>query len=103
MSDSKASSNQYIGIDIGGTNTRIGLFQSLECPDFELLTKFPTSQSYTEQIQGIIAALQHLNKEQVASIGVSIAARIAKDGRSVIVAPNLTDYVGKPFAQDLLG
>ncbi len=35
----------YIGIDIGGTNTRIGLFSSLDTPRFELLTKFPTARA----------------------------------------------------------
>ncbi len=33
-----------IAIDIGGTNTRIGLFPSLDAPDYTLLAKFPTQR-----------------------------------------------------------
>jgi glucokinase len=34
-------------------------------------------------------------------IGVSIGARLARDGGGVAVAPNLRDYEGRPFARDL--
>src|SRR5438552_16954450 len=86
----------YIGIDIGGTNTRIGLFSSLDTPRFELLTKFPTAQSYQEQLETLITSIGNLEKSSVAGVGVSIAGRIAKDGRSVIIAPNLLTYVDQP-------
>src|SRR5437660_3809850 len=101
MLDPKASQNgnPCIGIDIGGTSTRIGSFQSLDTSDFVLITKFPTEQDYQQQLQQIKATLGGWNSNQYAGIGVSIAGRIAKDGRSVIVAPNLPEYVGKLFAQ----
>src|SRR5438552_595210 len=91
----------YIGIDIGGSNTRIGLFRSPNTPDFVHVAKFPTYQSYEEQLHHIIVAVRASNVRQLVGIGVSVAARIAIDGRSIIVAPNLPDYVDKPFAQDL--
>src|SRR5947208_6692535 len=98
----RTGSSTYISVDIGGTNTRIGLFGSLDAPDFMLVAKFPTFQTYEEQLHHIIAAIRANNRNQLAGIGVSVAARIAKDGRSVIVAPNLPDYIDKPFAQYLL-
>jgi glucokinase len=98
----RTGSSTYIGVDIGGTNTRIGLFGSLDTPDFMLLAKFPTYQTYEEQLYHIIAAIRANKKDNLAGIGVSVAARIAKDGRSVIVAPNLPDYIDKPFAEDLI-
>jgi glucokinase len=103
MGDQKEaqSRHRYIGIDTGGTNTRLGLFQSLDTSDFELMAKFPTSQSYEQQMRSIITTIQSSSQANIAGIGVSIAARIARDGRSVIVAPNLPQYVGKPFALDL--
>src|SRR5439155_21663559 len=61
-----------------------------------------TFQTYEEQLHHIIAAIRANNRNQLAGIGVSVAARIAKDGRSVIVAPNLPDYIDKPFAEDLI-
>ncbi len=91
----------YIGVDLGGTTTRIGAFQSLESPDFAFIAKFPTSQSYLQQINAIVTSVQNSNLERFTGIGVSIGGRIARDGRSVSVAPNLPDYVGRPFAQDL--
>ena len=94
-------SGTYIGVDIGGTNTRIGLFESLNAPDFVDVAKFPTYQSYEEQLHHIIAGIRASNRDNLAGIGASVAARLAKDGRSVIVAPNLPDYVDKPFADDL--
>ena len=90
-----------IGIDIGGTNTRIGLFPSLDAPGYTLLAKFPTHQEYEQQLQTIWQVWQEHGIQGVAGIGVSVAARIAKDGQSVIFAPNLPGYVDKPFAVEL--
>jgi len=90
-----------IGIDIGGTNTRIGLFPSLDAPEYELLAKFPTQQDYEQQLQMIGQVLQERGVQRAAGIGVSIAARIAKDGQTVIFAPNLPGYIGKPLANQL--
>ena len=96
---------QFIGIDIGGTNTRIGLFPALDSPDFMLLAKFPTCQAYEEQLSAIFSALRHHTMARLAlemgGIGISIGGRIAKDGLGVIVAPNLPEYVGRSFAQDV--
>jgi len=91
----------YVGVDIGGTSTRVGLFQSLDSPDFTLIARFPTEQSYEQQLHNIISTVKSSGLEGYAGIGVSVAGRIAKDGRGVIVAPNLSRYVSKPFAQDL--
>lgn len=95
-------SSNYIGVDIGGTNTRIGVFESLDAPDFIHLARFPTYQSYEEQLHQIVVAVRASNIDHFAGIGVSVAARIAKDGRSVSVAPNLPEYVDKPFAENLI-
>src|SRR5712692_5767653 len=99
MADTKMTRNgesPYIGVDIGGTSTRVGLFQSLDSPDFALIARFPTEQSYEQQLHNIIATIKSSGLEGYAGIGVSVAGRIARDGQSVIVAPNLTEYVGKP-------
>jgi glucokinase len=90
-----------IGIDIGGTNTRIGLFPSLDAPEYALLAKFPTQQDYEQQLRIIGQVLQEHGIRGAAGIGVSIAARIAKNGRTVIFAPNLPGYIDKPFASKL--
>jgi len=91
----------YIGIDIGGTSTRAGLFQSLDSPDFALLARFPTYPSYEQQLQALVKVVRTSSPKQLAGIGISIGGRVARDGVSLAVAPNLPAFVGKPFAQDL--
>ena len=97
----RTSDIAYIGVDIGGTSTRVGLLQSLDSADFVLVARFPTEQSYEQQLLYIISAIESNSLQGYIGIGVSVAGRIGKDGRGVIVAPNLPGYVGKPFAQDL--
>ena len=108
MNDSGVMANNaspvYIGVDIGGTNTRIGLFTLLDSPEYLGIAKFPTQERYEEQIERMSSAIAGIQDEPsvtIAGIGCSIAGRLAKDGRSVIVAPNLLSYVGRPFAQDI--
>lgn len=95
------STGQSIAIDVGGTSTRVGIFQTLEKPDFTLVARFLTQQNYTVQMEHIIAAVQSCGVKELAGIGASIGGRMARDGRSVLVAPNLPEYVEKPFAEDL--
>jgi glucokinase len=95
-------SSTYIGVDIGGTNTRLGVFASLDTPDFVSIARFPTHQRYEEQLQQIVVAVRASKVDHLSGVGVSVAARIAKDGRSIIVAPNLPEYVNEPFAEDLV-
>ncbi len=89
----------YIGIDIGGTTTRIAALRTLAAPDCDILARFPTHAHYEQQMKQLVATLQTV--QNIAGIGVSIGARIAKDGRSVSFGPNVQDYIGKPLAHDL--
>jgi glucokinase len=91
----------YIGVDVGGTNTRIGLFPGLDAPDFTSLVHFPTVQDYDQQRDAIIAAIKQVSSATVQGVGISIGGRMARDGRSVLVAPNLPGYVGRPLVQQL--
>src|SRR5260370_27281999 len=95
------TAHMYIGVDIGGTSTRAGLFRSLDSPDFVPLARFPTHPGYEPQLQAIISTVQGSSPGPLAGIGVSIGGRMAQDGRSIAVTPHLPGYVGKPFAQDL--
>lgn len=91
-----------VGVDIGGTNTRIGLFSSLDAPTFTLLARFSTQQEYARQVEQIYVTLrEHGLLNALAGIGVSIGGRLALDGRMVTIAPNLLDYVQQPLAADL--
>jgi glucokinase len=98
---SLASSAPYIAIDIGGTSTRIALFERLSNTNYQLLAHFFTHQLYEQQQAAMLSVLLHTNLPSFSGIGVSLGGRMASDGRSVLVAPNLPDYVGKPFVADL--
>lgn len=95
------TSSAYIGVDIGGTNTRIGLFESLNAPTCHISAKFPTQEQYEEQIKRIVRAISDMESTTVVGVGCSIAGQLARDGRKLVVAPNLLTYVGRPFAQDI--
>jgi glucokinase len=117
-----------IALDIGGTNTRIAVFaapaRSLACTS---LDPFLTEERYERQLDQITKAITEItngfslndspegivthdisiktndmsHQTNGLSIGVSIGARLMRDGGGVAVAPNLRDYEGRPFARDL--
>jgi glucokinase len=91
----------YLAIDLGGSNTRLGLFASLETPEFTPLGGFPTQTSYTDQLDLLAATLQKCGITELAGAGVSVAARVAKDGRRIVFGPNLPDYLHRPLAEEL--
>ena len=84
-----------IGVDIGGTSTRVGLFPTLNAPQCTVLAHFPTQPVYAAQMEALAAVLDGVPIG--AGIGLSIGARIARDGGSVAVAPNLRGYEGQPL------
>lgn len=88
-----------IGIDIGGTSTRVGRFTAPPAVESALLAHFPTHASYADQLAALHGVLAQAGT--VAGIGVAVGGRIARDGGSVAVAPNLRDYEGQPLRDAL--
>jgi predicted NBD/HSP70 family sugar kinase len=91
----------YLAIDLGGSNTRVGLFSSLEKPDFTLLGTFPTQSSYGGQLERLADLLRVQQIDGLAGAGVSVGARVARDGRSIVFGPNFSEYLNQPLAADL--
>jgi glucokinase len=110
-----------LALDIGGTNTRIALFDDpVRSSAVISLDPFLTEERYERQLDQITKAMSKITngdslnesfdgiltnevsmKTNGISIGVSIGARLMRDGGGVAVAPNLRDYEGRPFARDL--
>lgn len=105
-----------IAVDLGGTNTRVALVwtaqEAMNEPEKESswtqVDAFPTNQSYAAQFarlgDAITAAIRLAEREAQRApigVGVSLGGRIARDGASVLIAPNLRDYEGRPFVEDL--
>jgi len=95
------STHPYLAIDLGGSNTRLGLFSSLGTPAFTALDGFPTRSSYKAQLESILAVLREQGVAHLAGAGVSVAARVARDGQSIVFGPNLPNYLHQPLAADL--
>jgi glucokinase len=96
-----------VAIDIGGTKTRVALLADpARSPDLTLLGTFPTEERYERQLDQLTQAMSiqahgMSAKTNGLRIGVSVGARLARDGGGVAVAPNLRDYEGRPFVRDL--
>ncbi len=92
---------RILGIDIGGTTTRVAAFPSSDSTVSTPLVSFPTEPDYDAQIVWLARVLRDTGSEPLAGIGVSLGGRIARDGQSVSVAPNLPGYVERPLVADL--
>src|SRR5579875_110431 len=87
----------YLAIDLGGSKTRLGLFPSLDTPDFTSLGDFPTQTSYADQLGRIASVVKEQGIAGLAGAGVSVAARVARDGRSIVFGPNVPEYLTGPL------
>ncbi len=107
-----------LAIDLGGTKTRVALVQIARVPARpahlsgaalqRVLATFATEQDYAAQMAllGEALALASQAAERYGcgapvGVGVSLGGRIATDGASVAVAPNLRGYEGRPLVADL--
>ncbi|MBF6589476.1 MAG: ROK family protein [Ktedonobacterales bacterium] len=93
-----------LGIDLGGTTTRIGIFASPDAPRFTVLARFPTDADYGHALDQIAHETRRgmgAAWAQLAGVGVAIGAQVARDGQGVLTSPNLPDYVGRPLVADL--
>ncbi len=77
---------------------------TVDPPFGHILARYPTPPDYDAQLHTIIAAVRSHSEKAAArpaALGVAIGAQLARDGRSVLAAPNLPMYVARPFAADL--
>ncbi len=91
----------YLGIDIGGSYTRLGLFASLARTAFKPLASFPTRSAYPDFLEHIGLLRREYYLTNLAGVGISVGAQVAQDGRSIIFGPNLPEYLAQPLANDL--
>lgn len=89
----------YIGIDIGGTNTRIAYSNSIENPQLKDKILFPTSESFETDFSKITKYLD--SKIPVRGIGISVPGKLSEDKTTVIGATNNQGYVNKPMVERL--
>jgi hypothetical protein len=80
----------YIGIDIGGTRTRLASSSTLDNPELVDRKEFATSDDFDKNFQEIVNYLD--SKTQIEGIGVSIPGDLNEDKSVVIKNANNTLY-----------
>lgn len=90
----------YIGIDIGGTNIRVGGSESLDEPKLVGRLSFPNDPNYTQNERRIIEAVRKLGPD-LSGIGVSTMGRLDEAKTKVLSASAAPQWVNQPLAATL--
>jgi predicted NBD/HSP70 family sugar kinase len=75
----------YIGIDIGGTNIRIGVTETLDEPKLIETLIFPNTSDYVQNEQHIIEVIRQVGSK-VDGIGISIMGYLDEAKTTVLSA-----------------
>ena len=88
--------NKFLGVDIGGTNTKIGIVTR----DGELLekVKYPTADlffgdGYIKNFSALLKEILDANSE-IKKVGIGVPGLITKDRRSLLKLANIPDLSG---------
>ncbi|MDP2586680.1 MAG: ROK family protein [Candidatus Komeilibacteria bacterium] len=91
----------YVTLDIGGTNIRIGFFDSLIRPKLLKKIVMPTVNNYRRDLDKISQSVSKHYSGKIKKIGVSVAGRLRADKTGLVSSRNLTSWEGKRLVQDL--
>lgn len=94
--------SHVLGIDIGGTNTRLSVFRRnkiLNDAKWEL--RFPTKHNYSDLLDIIKENSENIKSFKICDIGISIGVELSSDGKTIIASSKLPDYVGHDFHEDI--
>ena len=90
-----------IGIDIGGSNSRVALFQK-NSPKILQKIQFKNSGDFEIDFAKLCDTITKISqKKKISKIGVSIAGELNRSKSSLLVSPNLIDFVGRPIRKML--
>ena len=88
--------NKFLGVDIGGTNTKIGIVTR----DGELLekVKYPTTDlffgdGYIKNFSALLKEILDANSE-IKKVGIGVPGLITKDRRALLNLANIPDLSG---------
>ena len=86
-----------IGIDLGGTNIKMGLVDSLCRVKARRVLLTSAASGHTQALKRIGAVVEELGKRRrVASVGIGIAGLVDHAAGIVRVPPNLPGWNGTP-------
>ncbi|MEX2515148.1 MAG: ROK family protein [Candidatus Paceibacterota bacterium] len=89
----------FIGIDMGGTHTRIATASSLEKITFKDAVTFPTPLDFATGIEEMVSTIKSLSMS-VDAIAIGVPGSVNDDGE-LIRSTNLPDWVNKPLQTTL--
>lgn len=90
----------YIGIDIGGTNIRVGSFKSLITPQLIGRTGFSNSRSYRKDRREIIQAIQQFDAK-IDGIGIAMPGRLSKHKTTITSSSYIHQWHHRYLAKSL--
>jgi glucokinase len=94
------SADGPVGVDLGGTHTRVAVFACPGGPERVQLARFPTDPDYDRQVAALVDAIRASGIAPT-SVGVSFGGRVDPTGTTVTVALNLRGYEGRALRHDL--
>jgi len=90
------------GIDLGGTNVRIGL---VEAESFEILReeKMPSQVElgHAQLVERLVEAVRRLGQGRVRAVGIGVAGLIDAQRGYVLFSPNFPGWVDVPLGPEL--
>lgn len=95
------SSEKFVSIDIGGTNTRLASAQTLDNPTLSNRREFRNFHDFEKDYERILEYVDTLSVP-IRAIGIAIPGALDSDKSMVIHAGNIPGYVEKPLKK-LLG
>lgn len=89
-------------IDIGGTTTRLGIFE-LGGTDNTILweSQTPTSDEYNILLKYLLNISTIVNKYNIYKIGISVGVQLSPNGEVIIASNKLPDYVNRNLCNDV--
>ena len=92
----------YIGIDIGASNIRVGLFGDGSSIKLLGIKSFSVDNDFDASIQGIISAIKELVPDgNVSGIGSTLNGIVDTKKGLIKDCANVKGWIGKPFAETL--
>lgn len=89
----------HLFIDIGGTNTR--LTTSADAKSFAKPVIIPTEQDFDRALENIAKEIKKLTSGNITSAIVGLPGVMDKSAGSLIMAPNLPEWVNKPIVEEV--
>ncbi|MBU1089253.1 ROK family protein [Patescibacteria group bacterium] len=91
----------FIGVDIGGSSSRVALFVSPAKPKIIKRIQFRNSGNYSKDFENLCEAIAKLTSKKIEGIGVGVAGMLNLAKTSLKLSPNLLGWSRKPLQKDL--